>query len=92
MDLSSFRDIVLIVWALIASVATIYLCVVVAMVRRQAASAMVALKGAAEQVNAIADQVNQEVVGPLSKIGSMLRGINQAVSFINKLINGKESS
>jgi len=92
MDLSSFRDIVLIVWGLIASAAAIYLCVVIAMVRRQAASALVSLKGAAEQVRAIADQVDKEVVGPLSKIGSMLRGINQVVGFISKLINGKESS
>jgi uncharacterized membrane-anchored protein YhcB (DUF1043 family) len=90
MDLSSFRDIVLIVWGLIASVATIYLCVVVARIYKQTASTMVSLNVAAEKVKAIADKANTEVVEPLSKIGSMLRSINQGIGFFNKLITGKE--
>ncbi|MGA2366950.1 MAG: hypothetical protein ABSF74_00025 [Dehalococcoidia bacterium] len=90
MDLSSFRDIVLIVWGVIASVATIYLCVVVASIYRQTAATMVSLNAAAERVKEIADQANKEVVEPLSKIGATFRGINQGIRFINKIITGKE--
>ena len=90
MDLSSFRDIVLIVWGLITSVAAIYLCVIVARIYRQTASTMVSLNIAAEKVKEIADQANREVVEPLSKIGSVLRGINQGIRFFNKIITGKE--
>ena len=90
MDLSSFRDIMLIVWGLIASAAIIYLCVVIAKIYRQTTSTMVAINIAAEKVKAIADQANKEVVEPLSKIGSMLRGISQGMRFFNKIITGKE--
>ena len=90
MDLASLRDIVMIVWGLIASVATIYLVVVVAGISKQASSVMASLNEAAEKVKTIADQANREVVAPLSKIGSMLRGITQGVRFFNKIITGKE--
>lgn len=90
MELSSFRDIVLIIWGLISSIAAVYLCVVVAKIYRQTTFTIASLNVAAERVITIANQANKEIVEPLSKIGSIFRGITQGIRFINRIIYRKE--
>jgi hypothetical protein len=90
MDLSSLRDIVLIAWGLIASAATIYMVVVVARISRQTSSTMVSLNAAAERVKEIVDHVQEDVFVPVARIGSILRGINHGLAFIDNLFNKKE--
>ena len=90
MELSSLRDLVLVIWGLIASVAIIYLCVMVGILYRRINIFLSSMNTAALKVREIAGKVQEEVFTPLSQIGSFLRGINQSIAFINKLFNRKE--
>jgi ABC-type spermidine/putrescine transport system permease subunit II len=90
LELASLRDLVLVAWGLIASVAAVYLCVIISILYRRLNSFMSAMNEAALKIGEIADQAQEDVFIPLARIGSVLRGINQGLSFINKLFNKKE--
>ena len=45
---------------------------------------------AASKIREIADQAQEEVFLPLKRIGSFLRGVNQALTFVDKLFSKKE--
>jgi hypothetical protein len=89
-ELSSLRDLVLVIWGLIASIAIIYFCIITGILFRRLNIFLSSLNTASVKVKEIAEKVQEEVFTPLSQIGSFLRSINQGISFINKLFNKKE--
>lgn len=91
MELSAFRDLVLVIWGLVASVTAIYLCVLLSIFYRRLNSFLSSMNTAVIKIGEIADQAQEDVLIPLARIGSFLRGINQGLAFINKLFNKKES-
>lgn len=90
MELSSLRDLVLVIWGLIATIAIIYLCIMVGILYWRINIFLSSANTAALKIRQIADKVQEEVFTPLAQIGSFLRGINQSMAFINKLFNRKE--
>lgn len=90
MELASLRDLVLVIWGLVALVATIYLCIIVGILYKRINTLLLSMNIAALKIKEIADQAQEEVIVPLTRIGSFLRGITQSVSFITKLFNKKE--
>ncbi len=90
MELASFRDLVLIIWGLVATIAIIYLCVISSLFYKRVSTLLASMNQAALKVKEIADHAQEEVLVPLGRIGTFLRGINQGISFVNKLFNKKE--
>jgi hypothetical protein len=91
LELSSLRDLVLVIWGLIASVSAIYLCILVSVFYKRLNVFLSSMNMAAIKIREIADQAQEEVFIPLTRIGSFLRGINQALAFVDKLFNKKEN-
>jgi hypothetical protein len=90
LELASLRDLVLVVWGLVASVTAVYLCVLISIIYRRFNVFLSSMNEAALKLQEIADQAQEDVFIPLAHIGSVLRGINHGLSFINKLFNKKE--
>lgn len=84
MELSSMRDAALVVWAIVATAAIIYLCIIAAVFYKRISGFLSAMRASAQAVNEIAGKVQEEVIDPLSQIGSFLRNINSALSFLGK--------
>jgi hypothetical protein len=78
------RDLMLVIWAIVATLASIYLCIVVAVFYKRINEFLSTMRASALAVNDIADRVQSEVIDPLGQIGSFLRNINGAVSFFSK--------
>jgi hypothetical protein len=90
LELSTLRDLVLVIWGLIASVSAIYLCILVSIFYKRLNVFLYSMNEAAIKIREIADQAQEDVIIPFARIGSFLRGINQGLTFINKLFNKKE--
>ena len=90
MELSALRDLILVIWGLVAIVATIYLCILVSVFYKRLSSFLSSMDIAASKIREIADQAQEEVFLPLKRIGSFLRGVNQALTFVDKLFSKKE--
>jgi hypothetical protein len=92
LELSALRDLILVIWGLVATAATIYLCILVSIFYKRLSSFLLSMDMAASKIREIADQAQDELLIPLKRIGSLLRGINQAFAFIDKLFNKKEKT
>jgi len=90
LELASLRDLVLVIWGLIASAAIVYFCVIAGILFRRLNVFLSSVNTASLKVKEIAEKVQEEVFTPLSQIGSFLRSINQGIAVINKLFNRKE--
>jgi len=90
LELSSLRDLVLVIWGLIASISIIYLCIMVGILYRRINVFLFSMNTASLKVKEIVEKVQDEVFNPLTQIGSFLRSINQGIAFINKLFIKKE--
>ena len=92
MELSALRDLILVIWGLVASVTAIYLCILVSVFYKRLSTFLSSMNMAALKFGEIAAQAQEEVFIPLTRIGSFLRGVNQALTFIDKLFNKKEKT
>jgi len=79
-----------VIWGLVATAAAVYLCILVGLLYKRVNVFLSSMNIAALKIEEIADQVQAEIIAPLTHVGSFLRGINQSLSFINKLFNKKE--
>jgi hypothetical protein len=90
LELSALRDLMLVIWGFVASVAAIYLCILISVFYKRSSTFMSSMDMAAIKIREIVGQAQEEVLIPLTRIGSFLRGVNQAFTFIDKLIKKKE--
>ncbi len=92
MELSALRDLILVIWGLVASLTAIYLCILSSVFYKRLSTLLSSLDTAASKIGEIVDQVQDEVIVPIKQIGALLRGVNQAFSFVDKLFNKKEKT
>lgn len=90
MDLSSWRDIILIIWGLVATVAMVFISVILFLFYRKTISVFDSTDLMVNKVNEIVDYVNTEVVRPVSRFGTMIQGIMQGISIFGTIFNKKE--
>ena len=91
MELSSWRDIILIIWGLVATVAMVFISVILFLFYRKTTSVLDSTDLMVKKVNEIADYVNTEVVRPVSRFGTMFQGIMQGISIFGSIFNKKEA-
>ena len=98
MDLSWWRDLVIVVWAGIATVALVFVCIIVFLLYRRLVplmkSADMVLESADSVVNKVGDVVDytrQEVISPVVQLGSAVQGIAQGITLIVDLFRKKEA-
>jgi hypothetical protein len=82
-ELSSWRDIVLIIWGL-------FISVILFLFYRKTVSVLDSTDLMVARVGNIANYVEKEVVGSISRFGAMIQGIMQGISIFGSIFNKKE--
>jgi NADH:ubiquinone oxidoreductase subunit K len=97
MDLSWWRDLAIVVWAGIATIALIIISIIVLLMYRRLVplmeSAGTVMQSADIVVNKIGDVVDytrEEVISPVVRVGSAVQGIAQGIGLIADLFRKKE--
>ena len=90
MELSSWRDIILIIWGLVATVAMVFISVILFLFYRKTVSVLDSTDLMVNRVGEIMDYVNAEVVRPVSRFGTMFQGIMQGISIFGSIFSKKE--
>lgn len=90
MELSSWRDVILIIWGLVATVAMVFISVILFLFYRKTSSVLDSTDLMVARVGNIVDYVEKEVVRPVSRLGTMMQGIMQGISIFGSIFNKKE--
>jgi len=90
LELSSIRDLALVVLALVVTISSIYLCIMVGIFYKRVSVFLSAMNASALTVKQIADRAQAEVMIPLSQIGAFLQNINRTIAFFGNLFIKKE--
>jgi len=98
MDLSWWRDLAIVVWAGIATIAVIFVSVTVFLLYRKLVPLMKSADAVMEsadtvvnKVGAVVDYTRDEVISPVVQFGSAVQGIAQGISVISDLFRKKEA-
>jgi hypothetical protein len=89
-ELSSWRDIILIIWGVVATAAMVFISVILFLFYRKTISVLDSTDLMVAKVSGIVDYVNAEVIRPVSRFGTMIQGIMQGISIFGSIFNKKE--
>ena len=90
MELSFWRDIILIIWGLVATIATVFISTILFLFYRKTAAVFDTTDLMVNKVSEIVDYINMEVVRPVSRFGTMIQGIMQGISIFGSIFKKKE--
>lgn len=90
MELSSWRDIILVIWGLVATVAMVFISVILFLFYRKMVTVLDSTDLVVNKVGNIVDYIDTEVVRPVSRFGTMFQGIMQGISIFGSIFNKKE--
>jgi len=90
-ELSSWRDIILIIWGLVATVAMVFISVILFLFYRKTVTVLNSTDLIVNKASDIMDYVNTQVVRPVSRFGTMFQGIMQGISIFGSIFNKKEA-
>ena len=90
MELSAWRDIILIIWGLVTTVAMVFISVILFLFYRKTISVLDSTDLMVAKVSDFVDYVNEEVVRPVSRFGMMTQGIIQGIRIFGSIFNKKE--
>jgi uncharacterized protein YoxC len=89
-ELSSLRDIILIIWGLIATVAMVFISIILFLFYRKTTSVLDSTDSMVNKVSSIVEYINTEVVKPVSRFGMMFQGIMQGIGIFGSIFKKKE--
>jgi hypothetical protein len=97
MDLSWWRDLAIVVWAGIATIAVVFVCIILLLLYRKLVPLMKSTNAVIEsadtvvnKVGAVVDYTRDEVISPVVQLGSAVQGIAQGINLIVNLFKKKE--
>ncbi len=90
MDLAAWRDLVIIIWGLIATIAVIFMSVIIYLFYRRTMSLLESADEVVGKVADIVDYADKEVIRPVTQLGTMIQGIVQGISLFRNLFKKKE--
>ena len=91
MDIEWFRDLVVCIFGLGATVVVIFLGVLAFICYRRLRPVLDSLKKTTKTVENISSCVEAEVVGPLAQVAAFIQGIRQASGLIGRFTKKKEA-
>ncbi len=90
MSIEWFRDLVLSIFGLGATIAVIFIAVVVFLLYRRLKPVLDSLKATTKTVENLSSCVEVEVAKPLAQVAAFVQGIRQAVSLVSRFTKRKE--
>ena len=90
MSIEWFRDLVVCIFGLGATVVLIFLAVLACLLYRRLRPALDSVRKTTKTMENISSCVEAEVVGPLAQIAALMQGIRQATGFVSRFTKKKE--
>ena len=90
MDLSAWRDLVIVVWGVIGTVALIFICIMIYLFYKRTISLLESANLVVSEVAGIMDYAEKEVIRPITQFGAMIQGIVQGVNLCSNIFKKKE--
>lgn len=90
MEISIWRDVILIVWGLVATAAMVFISVILYLFYRKTVTLLDSTDVLIARVSDMAEYVNAEVVVPVSRFSTMIQGIIQGISIFSSVFKKEE--
>jgi hypothetical protein len=90
MDLAAWRDLIIVIWGIIGILASIIVSIVIILMYKQTTTLVESAKVVVERVGDIVDYTDEQLIQPLTQLGSMIRGVAQVVNFVSRLFKRKK--
>ena len=91
MDIAWFRDLVICIFGILATISVVTMTVLAVMWFRRAKPIMESVRKTTESVENLSSCVEMEVARPLAQVASFISGVRQAVGLVNRFTNRKDS-
>jgi len=90
MDLSWWRDLVIVIWGLITSIAVICICILVFLLYKKLVPLVEDADIVVGKVGDVVDYTKEEVINPVVQFASAAQGIVQGITLIADIFKKKE--
>lgn len=90
MEISWWRDLVIVIWGLVATVAVIIIAVVACILYKRIVKLLDSANSIAIRANDLIDYAEEEVLKPAVQFGTLIQGVIQGVGLITDLFKKKE--
>ena len=90
MDLAQWRDLIIVVWGLIATLGVIFLCIIIFLFYRKIASLIDAADAVAGKAGEILNYADEEIIRPTIQFGAMIKGVIQGIDLFKKMFRKNE--
>jgi hypothetical protein len=89
-EISSWRDIILIIWGLVTTVVVVFIAVILFLFYRKIISLLESTDLMVAKVNDIVNYVDTEFIRPVNRFDLMIKGIIQGISIFSSIFKKKE--
>ena len=90
MDLAGWRDLVINIWGLIATIAVIFMSAIIYLFYKRTMSLLESADEVVGKVADIVDYADKEIIRPVTQLGTMIQGIIQGISLFSSIFKKKE--
>ena len=90
MELSFWRDIILIIWGSVATVAIVFIAIIIFLYYRKTIAVLDSTDLVVAKISNIVDQAHKEVIKPVTQFGTMIQGIIQGISIFSSIFKKKD--
>lgn len=90
MDLSWWRDLVIVIWGLITTIAVICVCILAFLLYKKLVPLVEDADIVVGKVGDVVDYTREEVISPVVQFTSAVQGIVQGINLIADIFNKKE--
>ena len=91
MEISWWRDLAIIIWGLIATVAAIIITVITIILYKRMNKLLDSADSIAVRTNDLIDYAEEEVIHPAMQFGTLIQGVLQGVNLFSDLFKKKEA-
>jgi len=90
MDLSWWRDLVIVIWGLITTIAAVCICILVFLLYKKLVPLVEDANIVVGKVGDVVDYTKEEVISPVVQFASAAQGIVQGITLIADIFKKKE--
>jgi hypothetical protein len=90
MDLSWWRDLVIVIWGLITAITAICICILVFLLYKKLIPLVEDANIVVGKVGDVVDYTREEVISPVMQFAAAAQGIVQAIIFVADIFKKKE--
>jgi len=90
MDLSWWRDLVIVIWGLISAIAAVSICIIVFLLYKKLVPLVEEANVVVGKVGDVVDYTKEEVISPVVQFASAAQGIVQGITLIADIFKKKE--